>query len=190
MDPSDPGVVAAAAVRAFQAAGVPYLVGGSVASTLHGEPRGTLDVDFAVHLQVEQADALHAALTDEFIVDLESVREAARDARMFNAIHSKLYVKADVHVRRNEGHSASEMARAIEIELPGGSEPIRTATPEDTALRKLWWYRAGGEVSERQWRDVLGVVRVLGEAADLDYMRHWAGPLGVEDLLERVLGER
>jgi len=63
------------------------------------------------------------------------------------------------------------------------------ATPEDVILHKLYWYRLGGEVSERQWNDVLGVLRVQGEALDLAYMQRWAGPLGVADLLDQAVGE-
>jgi hypothetical protein len=63
------------------------------------------------------------------------------------------------------------------------------ASPEDTVLAKLEWYRLGGEVSERQWRDVLGVLRARGSQLDLEYMRKWAGELHVGDLLERGLQE-
>jgi hypothetical protein len=61
------------------------------------------------------------------------------------------------------------------------------ATPEDTLLAKLEWYRSGGEVSERQWRDVLGIMMVQGNKLDLAYLRQWAKELKVSDLLERAL---
>lgn len=188
--PADPGRVAGEAARAFDAAGIPYLVGGSVASTVHGEPRGTLDVDFAVHMEPAQAEGLRAALAERFIVDVLSIREAALAKRMFNAIHSELFVKADVHVRESTGHSKAEMDRAMEVELTGAGGLVRVASPEDVVLRKLWWFREGGEVSERQWRDVLGVLRVRGDRLELDHMERWAGALGVEELLSRALGER
>ncbi|MEL6428992.1 MAG: hypothetical protein AAFU73_14485 [Planctomycetota bacterium] len=188
MDAAEPGVVAGHAAEAFDAAGVRYLVGGSVASTLHGEPRGTLDVDFAVHLGEEQVDPLAAALEEHFIVDVASIAEAAAAKRMFNAIHAKLFIKADVHVRAAEGHSLAEMDRALVVELPGSGRTLRVATPEDTALRKLWWYRAGGESSDRQWQDVRGVLRGRREI-DRDYLDRWSGELGVTDLLARALAE-
>jgi len=188
--PADPGRVAGEAARAFDAAGIPYLVGGSVASTVHGEPRGTLDVDFAVHMEPGQAEALHAALAERFIVDVLSIREAAHAKRMFNAIHAELFVKADVHVRAASGHSKAEMDRAIEVELAGAGGPVRVASPEDVALRKLWWFRERGEVSDRQWRDVLGVLRARGGGLEQGHMERWADALGVADLLSKALGER
>lgn len=188
--PADPGRVAGEAARAFDAAGIPYLVGGSVASTVHGEPRGTLDVDFAVHMGEAKAEALHAALADRFIVDVESIRDAARAKRMFNAIDAELFVKADVHVREAFGHSKAEMDRAIEVELAVASGPVRVAGPEDVALRKLWWFREKGEVSDRQWRDVLGVLRARGGGLEFDHMERWADELGVGDLLSKALAER
>lgn len=81
------------------------------------------------------------------------------------------------------------MERALLVELPGGGRSVRIATPEDTALRKLWWYREGGEVSDRQWRDVLGVLRQLGGAAEEEYLVKSAGALGVLDLLDRARRE-
>ena len=188
MDAAEPGVVAAHAANAFDAAGVSYLVGGSVASTIHGEPRGTLDVDFAVHQAREQVELLAASLEEQFIVDVASIAEAAASKRMCNAILAKLFIKADVHVRAAEGHSLAEMDRALLVELPGSDRTLRVATPEDTALRKLWWYRAGGESSDRQWQDERGVLRGM-RAIDRNYLDRWSGELGVTDLLARALAD-
>lgn len=182
----DPIPVALLVSSIFARLGIPYLIGGSVASTLHGEPRGTLDVDFAVHLAVERAGALADALEVEFFVDRLDVLEAAQHERMFNAIHQRSFVKADVHVRPRSGHSAEEIRRAREVQLsPEGS--ARVATPEDVFLRKLWWYRLGDEASDRQWRDAMGVLRARGDQLDLRYLRRWAEELQVTDLLERAL---
>ena len=176
---------AAIAARAFEALGIPYLVGGSVASTLHGEPRATQGADFAVHLEVEKAQDLADSLSPDFYVDVSGIREAAAAKRMFNAIHNKAFVKIDVHVREASGHSAEEIRRATVITLPGGGT-LRVATPEDTILRKLWWYRAGDEVSDRQWRDVLGVLRTAGQGLDMKYIVQWAETLGVSDLVDKA----
>ncbi len=64
---------------------------------------------------------------------------------------------------------------------------VSVASAEDTLLAKLEWYRMGGEVSERQWRDVLGALKVQAGALDLEYLHRWASELGVDDLLERAL---
>ncbi len=176
------------ACRIFEALEIPYLLGGSLASTFHGEPRATLDADFAVHLDPQDAGRLFRAFADQFYVDEQSILEAATSNRMFNAIHSKAFVKVDVHVREAAGHSAEEMARAHRVELHGG-ESVRVATPEDTVLRKLWWYRKGDEASDRQWRDVVGVLKLSRSELDLDYMRLWSDSLGVNDLLNLALAE-
>ena len=184
----DPRPVALIACRIFEALGIPYLLGGSMASTFHGEPRATLDADFAVHLRPEDVGMLFRALADQFYVDELSVLEAATSKRMFNVIHSKAFIKVDVHVREATGHSAEEMSRAARVELLEG-EVVRVATPEDTVLRKLWWYRMGDEASDRQWRDVIGVLQLSELKLDEEYMRLWSDSLGVRDLFDSALRE-
>lgn len=186
--PADPAVVAADAARVFEALGLAYLVGGSLASTLYGEPRGTFDVDFAADVPSDRAGDLAAGLAPRFLVDPEGVRDAAREKRMFNAIHAQLFVKLDVHVRAREGHFAAELARATPVELAPGVT-VRFATPEDVLVKKLWWYRKGDEVSDRQWRDVLGILRGMGDRLDFEYSRRWSTSLGVQDLFERAVAE-
>ena len=89
---------------------------------------------------------------------------------------------------RTAATSAEEFRRAIETTLSGGGS-VRVATPEDTVLRKLWWYRMGEEVSDRQWRDVLGVLRAVASELDHAYLAKWSVVLEVPDLLERALRE-
>jgi hypothetical protein len=184
--PSDPIPVALLAASIFERLGIPYLIGGSLASTVHGEPRATMDVDFAAHVDLELIEPLAQALGAWFFVDVEDIREAVDRQRSFNAIDRTSFMKVDVHVRPRSGHFAEEIRRARTVRLsPDGS--ARLATPEDTLLRKLWWYRRGDEGSDRQWRDVLGIVRTVGPTLDRDYLRTWADELGVSDLLERAL---
>ena len=184
----EPVAVALLVAHAFETLGVPYLIGGSLASTLHGEPRATLDVDFAAHLEQAHVEELVALLEPDFFIDAESVREAATSQGHFNAIHRRAILKVDVHVRPRSGHFAEEIRRARSIQLSTAGS-ARVATPEDTLLRKLWWYRLGGEVSDRQWRDTLGILKVRGMNLDLGYLRRWAPELAVADLLERALRE-
>lgn len=186
--PSDPARVAQEVACALDSVGVPYIIGGSVASTIHGEPRGTLDVDFAVHMNSDQVAPLVAALTGSFYLDMDAVNEAVVQKRMFNAIHKRLFVKADIHVRAAEGHSASEMKRATAIALFEGDLSVRIASPEDVVLRTLWGCRQSPEVADRRWRDALGVLQTTGKKIDLHYLQKWSKDLGVRDLLERALG--
>ncbi|MEO0661135.1 MAG: hypothetical protein AAFZ87_06335, partial [Planctomycetota bacterium] len=116
MDAAEPGVVAGHAAEAFDAAGVRYLVGGSVASTLHGEPRGTLDVDFAVHLGEEQVDPLAAALEEHFIVDVASIAEAAAALPLVLTSEGRRYEAHEVLglvERPNGGQARAEFFEAL-----------------------------------------------------------------------------
>ena len=94
-------------------------------------------------------------------------------------------VKATIFCFGDSAFDRSEFERAELVRLVGDPVPIRVKTAEDIVLRKLQWYRLGGEISERQWSDVVGCLEA--GVRDLDYLRHWAGQLGLTDLLEPAL---
>lgn len=185
--PSDPVAVGLLVARLFERLEIPYLIGGSVASTLYGEVRMTLDVDFAVHLGEAGARALIDGFGDDFYLSEESVLRAVRAGTAFNAIHRPSMVKVDVYVRPAEGLFASEIERARPVVLRRGEGgTARVATPEDTVLQKLRWHAAAGGASSQQWRDVLGILKVMGRDLDRVYMDEWAGQLGLDDALARA----
>lgn len=177
--------VAMAVGRALEAAAVEYALGGSVASSLQGEPRATRDIDFAVHLEEAQIPALIRAFGDDFAIDEEELIDAVRRGRSANIFHLPTVTKVDLFVRGGTAFDRSELSRRLRIEVAGGA--LFVATPEDNLLRKLAWFRMGGEVSDQQWRDVLGLVRIGGPALDRTYLERWAPLLGVTDLLHRAL---
>jgi hypothetical protein len=187
---ANPLDAALVATRAMESLGIRYVIVGSVASTLHGEPRATLDVDMTVRMGPRDVEPLFRALEPEFHVDRAALAEAVRTGFPCNAVHRRSHVKLDLYVRRNEGIHAEELRRArrLRLTLAAGSE-ADVASPEDTVLQKLIWFRKGGEVSDRQWRDVLGVLKTQGARLERDYLRTWCGELGVLDLLERALSE-
>ena len=171
---------------------IPYLAGGSVASSVHGISRPTLDLDIVADLRSDQVDELAALLQPDFYADTAMIREALDRKRSFNVIHYQTSFKVDVFPLRDDDYSRLSFARRrFEQCLSFGPEPLEcaVATAEDTILRKLEWYRAGGETSERQWNDLRGVLKVSGPRLDLAYLRQWAPYLKVDDLLERLLGE-
>ena len=172
---------------------ISYYVGGSVASSVHGVPRTTMDVDVVVDLRPEQVDELARMLAEEFYVDAATIQRSLSIGRAFSIIHLQSAYKIDLFQLRRDDFSASEFRRRRFAEVSSlGTEPIEcaVASPEDTILRKLEWYRPGGETSERQWNDLRGVIRVSGPKLDREYLHKWAGYLKNSDLLEELLAEK
>ena len=174
---------------AFDALGVRYFLGGSVASSAHGVARASLDVDVVAELNPSHVDPLARQLAAAYYVPIAQMRTAADERRSFNLIHVATMFKIDVFVSKGRpfDRSAAERARPHAIGEYTGS-PFPVASAEDTILAKLEWFRLGGGTSERQWWDIVGVLRV-GTDVDSDYLRRWAEALGVTDLLERACAD-
>jgi hypothetical protein len=173
---------------ALEQAGVRYAVGGSWASTAFGEPRFTNDVDILADLDLENLDRFLGNLPKTFFADREEARNAIRLGRPFNLIYMPMAFKFDFFPARAFPLGLEELDRAILLAGSGLSEaPTPFVTPEDILLAKLHWFRAGGEVSEVQWRDIEGIVRGRGAALDRLYLERSAGKLGILDLLGKAL---
>jgi len=169
---------------------IPYFIGGSLASAIHGVVRTTMDVDLVAALEPGHVAPFVARLGEAFYADEGMIRDAVNRHSSFNVIHLESMFKVDVFVYKGRPFERIQFERRTLQSL--SQDPPRAAyvtTAEDIILAKLEWYRQGGEISERQWRDVLNVVKVQGEALDVDYLQRWAAQLKVGDLLERVLGE-
>jgi hypothetical protein len=168
--------------------GVPYHVGGSFASSIHGVPRQTRDLDLVVDLPLSAVPAFMAHLEKDFYLDEETIRRAISRHTRFNLIHLASAFKVDVFVHGPRPFDRSELARGRSYEIAAGApRTVIVKSAEDTLLRKLEWYRLGGETSDRQWGDILGIVRTQGERLDLAYLRRWGEALAVSDLLDRAL---
>ncbi len=186
---ADAVTVAHAVARALEDLGVVYWIGGSMASSIYGTPRSTQDVDIVAELKEEHVEALVAALGNEFYIDGESVRRAIRSHRSFNVIHLGTMYKTDIFILGNHRHAQEEKQRRRKEPL--GPEPdAPTAyfcSAEDIVLQKLLWFRKGGGISDRQWDDILSVLKVQAKALDYDYLRTWAAELNVSDLLDQAI---
>ncbi|MBX3131142.1 MAG: hypothetical protein KF718_30765 [Polyangiaceae bacterium] len=183
---SDALDVALLVAAAIERAGGEYFVGGSIASSLQGEPRATNDIDFVVALPLGRLSEFCQALGDEFEVDLDMLRDAIRTAGSANAFHLPSVTKIDFFGRGYEGYDESEFARRRPVVVRASGATLVVKAPEDTVLRKLLWYRAGGGVSDRQWRDVVSVLRIAGAQLDEGYLNAWAERLNVTDLLTQA----
>lgn len=169
---------------------VPYYLGGSWAVSAYGFTRSTLDVDIIADLNPEQVAPLSAFLDPLFYIDAGMIRESLRLQHSFSIFHLLYFFKVDIFVAGSSPFMRIQMSRRrqsnLEQDLP---DQVYFCSPEDIVLEKLAWYRLGGEASERQWLDVRGVLKVQQPTLDYDYLRHWAGVLGVADLLARAMDE-
>jgi hypothetical protein len=178
-------------VDALEALGVRHFVGGSLASSLHGVPRASIDADLVADLRAAHVTPLVQRLEAAYYLDLARVEAAVLARRSFNAIHLATMFKIDVFVMKGRpfDQEALNRARPEALEDAAGTRRFFVASAEDTVLAKLEWFRAGGEVSERQWGDIVGVLRAGAAGLDAAYLRRWADALEVRDILERALRE-
>lgn len=167
--------------------GVRHFVGGSIASSAHGIPRASIDADVVAELFPIHAAPLAASLRDRYYVPEARLVEAIARRESFNVIHLDAMVKIDVFVSRGRPFDRRALDRARPAPLEGGGA-IVVSSPEDTVLAKLEWFRRGGETSERQWTDVMGLLSA-GASLDRTYLAVGADELEVADLLRRALSE-
>ena len=168
--------------------GMPYAIGGSIASSLHGVNRQTRDADLTVEPFPGREGVFVAAFDPaEYYLSPDAVREAVRDRSTFNILHPATGYKVDIFVRKDDPFEQAAFARRVPFpvpEVPGG--PVLVHSPEDIILFKPRWYRLGGEVSDRQWNDIIGVMKTQAGRLDDAYLDRWAADIGVKDLLDRA----
>jgi hypothetical protein len=184
----DPIAIALQVARVLDTLGVRHTVGGSIASSFAGEPRSTVDIDIVAALEERHVEPLASALSTEFYVDADAVRRAIRTLTSTNLIHHATQLKVDLFVAGGTPLDDRQLARRLAVDL-GDGRRLHIHPPEDILLQKLRWYRLGGEVSDRQWRDIAAIVRVQGSRLDRGYLTDGARVLGVADLLDRALAE-
>ena len=186
--PPDPLATALAVIAALDRIGATYVIGGSFASSLYGEPRSTNDIDIVVDLTVDRARALTDALGARFYVSADAAERAAGSGGTFNVIDTSTAVKVDVFVAGADPLDQERLRMRRTISVSGASGPVEVFvdTAENTVVRKLEWFRRGGGTSSRQWRDVVSVLRAQRGRLNAEYLRAWAERLELTDLLQRA----
>ena len=186
----NPDILAATepVAEAFEKLGVLYYIGGSIASSAYGIPRSTMDVDMVSVLKPENARPLVEILQSAYYIDKNMILDAIEKQSSFNIIHLETMLKIDVFISKNSPYDIESLRRrrkdTLDEDRP--TAEFYLASPEDIVLNKLMWIRLSGGISDRQWNDVLGVLKVQENSLDKKYLRHWASELKVEDLLKKA----
>jgi len=177
-------------VKIFEELKIAYHIGGSLASSAFGIPRATLDVDLVAEITPKHAPVILQLLMEEFYVDPDVILEAIEGQSSFNIIHLDTMFKVDIFIPKNRPFDRQAFSRRVQkLFSEDSTQKLIFATPEDIVLHKLEWYEAGGKISDRQWNDIIGVLRVQGEQLDFPYLKKWAEELGVSSLLKKAIGE-
>ncbi len=178
-------------IKAFNELGILYYIAGSVASSALGIPRTTLDVDLVSALTSHHIKPLVNKLKTEYFIDAEMIKDALKTKASFNILHLKTMLKIDVFILKDQPYPQKAFERKVKDKLEEGPDAISVylCSPEDLILNKLEWFRSGGETSERQWLDVLGVIKVQSDSLDKEYLINWARKLELLDLLEKSFSE-
>lgn len=170
----------------LDAMSVSWAVGGSIASSVYGEPRATNDIDVIATLNEQQARGMVARLGDEFYADGDSAADAARRRSSFNVIDNQSLIKVDIFVPAAGPLGVGQLERARPIAAFPGMRPVPMLGPEDIVLQKLRWHRAGGGVSDRQWRDIVSILRIVGRRIDGAYLEDVAAKEALGEALARA----
>ena len=174
-------------IQALDQAEIPYMITGSIVSSLQGEPRSTYDIDVLIAMQKTKAHILLEALSpSEFYWDKESILEAVDRRGMFNLIDLKEGGKIDFWLLTDDPFDRSRFSRRYKEKLLGLAMHI--SSPEDTILVKLRWAKLSGG-SEKQFTDALRVYEVQRGKLDMEYLELWAKTLAVAPLWRKLLNE-
>lgn len=178
------------AVEALERLGAPYEIVGSLASCAYGVPRSTLDADIVADLRPEHAGPFVKMLGEGFYAEDAAITAAIQQRSYFNVIHLRTMFKIDIFLLRHTPFDTTAFARRRpQVVTINPERALYFAAPEDIVLEKLCWYGKDGRVSDRQWYDVQGVLKVQTGSLDMDYLQRWADDLGVANLLHRAMEE-
>lgn len=177
--------------KLFEKIGIPYYIGGSIASSILGLSRTTMDVDIVSAITLDKIDDIYKDLRDKYYIDKEMISEAIKNHSSFNIIHFESMFKIDIFILKDRDYDKECFLRKTRDNLKIGENKLEIfiSSPEDIILNKLEWFKSGFEASERQLKDVKGVMKVQGKNLDFEYLKKWSLKLGINNLLEKALKE-
>ena len=161
-----------------------YLIGGSVASGIWGEPRQTNDVDIEIWLSHSNKKRFLKVCEPPYHASPSEVDQAIDlidEYRMVQVMQVDEVLKFDCFLQGHSPIDEDAYMHAVMAELQPG-RPIRVACAEHILVQKMRWFVAGNRVSERQWKDILAVARV-SQSLDWPLVESWSRLLGLEDLV-------
>jgi hypothetical protein len=187
---TDPDLIRALSpiIAVFEESRIPYYIGGSLASSVYGIARATIDVDLVARIEIHHIEFLKNRLQAEYYIDEVLISEAVTYRSSFNLIHLPTSIKIDIFIPSDElyARTAMDRRRADTLSEAQASPEFFFCSTEDVILYKLQWYESGGRVSERQWLDVLGVIKVQADSLDKEYLKHWSKQLGISELVQEA----
>ena len=166
----------------LEAAGIPYMVTGSMAANFYTTPRMTRDIDLVIELSELDVERVTDLFQNEYYIDRDMVQRAVRSQSMFNMIHNALVVKVDCVVRKDSAYRREEFARRRPVSVAG--QQVFIVTPEDLILSKLDWAKESR--SQLQFDDVRNLLRSV-QGLDTVYLNRWVEQLGLASLYQEVL---
>jgi len=178
-------------IKTLEQLDVQYYIGGSIASSVYGISRATMDVDLVSELKQEHVQLLVKALSGDYFIDENMISDAIKNKASFNLIHLQTMIKIDIFIPTGRNFDKVSLERRTKDIISDESDSLQVflCSAEDTILSKLEWFKSGGSVSERQWKDIIGVIKVQGDLLDKEYLKNWAEKLAIADLMERAFNE-
>ncbi len=179
-------------ISAINKLSIPYYIGGSIASSIYGIARATMDVDIVADIRPNYIPPLKQILENEYYIDENMIKDAIQRLSSFNLIHLETMIKIDVFIHNKRQLFAEESLRRKQrdtLEDSKDAPEFYFSSPEDIIINKLQWYEMGNRISERQLLDVLGVIKVQSKNLDKEYLRIWGENLGLLDLLTTAFQE-
>jgi len=178
-------------INVFEKLSIPYYIGGSIASSIYGMARATMDVDIVANISFHHIPEFKQYLENDYYIDEDMIKEAIRNKSSFNLIHLETILKIDVFIYKDDLYQRNAIQRKVKdtIEEDNCETIFYFSSPEDIIINKLRWYKMGGKVSDRQWLDVIGVIKVQGDLLDKSYLKNWSQKLEILELLNKAFNE-